>query len=122
MLNVLLGAALVGVAWLVIGALQALLPRSAGDGLMIAAWLGYVVWFPVGGYIVARVSPRGFLGVSLGVYLGWFLPALFFGGPTAKAIDMMFGLVCWAITFLGESGRQVEAASQRKDAARKRGA
>jgi hypothetical protein len=101
LINMVVGAALVGLLWGVGSLLSAL-----GLGHPDTLWpLGLVLlFFLIGGYVVAWRAPRGFMGASLGAFFGWALPAQFVGGPTAKAIDLGLAFVVAGLVAIGELG------------------
>jgi len=93
--NVVLGAALVGVQWL---------PQALGfgpdDGTRLS--LGLLL-FPAAGFAIGRWLPGAPLAAAIGVFVGWQVPALVLeAGATGKSLALGFGLLCALLEAIGE--------------------
>jgi hypothetical protein len=94
--NATLGSATVLVPWAVSQVASHVLPDSGWRVVLLLAYL-----LAVGG-LVAWCRPRGFGGATAGVFLASYLPAQLFGGPTAKSINLFFGIAAGVVVAIGE--------------------
>jgi hypothetical protein len=95
-INMAMGAALVGVQWVVGWLLVFVLPSSGWWATIL------VLYLLVGGYVLAKRYPRGFGGASAGVFLACVLPAHFVGGATAKTLAPAFAFMAAFLVGVGE--------------------
>jgi hypothetical protein len=93
--NVLIGAALVGAQWL-----PQLLGFGPDDGTRLSIGL---LLYPAVGFALGRWRPGAPLAAALGVFVAWWLPAQIMGaGSTGKSLSLGFALLCALLEAIGE--------------------